>query len=165
MQKFNHRLERCSNFTPNLKLFSSKLHQMIFHRSNRERERERIKQWFRCIERYVSLNIFTGNFLFQTTMFEGRAAVQVFGTGARLLSQSDRGRIRYGWRGHRERAYLPGKSASSLLYLLPSIRAYVTRLRFIIRTRVKVSTRNNEDVYRKIEILILRNVFCNSRRK
>lgn len=40
MQKFNHRLERCSNFTPNLKLFSSKLHQMIFHRSNRERERE-----------------------------------------------------------------------------------------------------------------------------
>lgn len=64
-------------------------------------------------------------------MFEGRAALQVFGTGARLLSQSDRGRIRYGWRGHRERAYLPGKSASSLPSLLPSIRPInvcVTRL-------------------------------------
>lgn len=139
-QKFNQRLEEHSKIK---NYFHSSY---ITEFSIEEREEKKNQWWFRHTERYVSLNIFTGNFLFQTTMFEGRAALQVFGTGAGLLSQSDRGRSRYGWRGHRERAYLSGKSALLLLFHLSYIYIFILRFvaRFIIRTRVKVNTRKSK---------------------
>lgn len=52
-------------------------------------------------------------------MSEGRAALQVRGTGTRLLSQGDDRRVRNGRRGLRELASLPGTSVPTFYIFRP----------------------------------------------